>query len=72
MNATKRKDGFIGEKQINAPTAILTKFIKKKEFLHALFITHIGFFPKALYHYRERKYGCEDYILLHFLEAGSC
>ncbi|MCU7548828.1 AraC family transcriptional regulator [Chitinophagaceae bacterium LB-8] len=65
--SAKRRDGFIGEKQINIPKTILSKHIKKKEFLHSLFITHIGYFPKALYHYRERKNGCEDYILLYSL-----
>lgn len=65
--ATKKKDGFIGEKQINIPRTILSKFIRKKEFLQALFITHIGYFPKASYHFRERKHGCDDYILLYSL-----
>jgi AraC-like DNA-binding protein len=65
MAITKRKDGFIGEKQINIPKVILSKYIKNKEFLHSLFITHIGYFPKALYHFRERKNGCDDFILLY-------
>lgn len=67
MSTTKRRDGFIGEKQINIPQAILSKYIRKKDFLHSLFITHIGYFPKALYHYRERRNGCDDYILLYSL-----
>jgi AraC-like DNA-binding protein len=67
MSVTKRRDGFIGEKQINIPQAILSKYIRKKDFLHSLFITHIGYFPKALYHYRERRNGCDDYILLYSL-----
>src|SRR5947208_470201 len=64
---TKRKDGFIGEKQINIPRVILSKYIRNKDFLHSLFITHIGYFPKASYHYRERRNGCDDYILLYSL-----
>jgi AraC-like DNA-binding protein len=67
MIANRRRDGFTGEKQINIPTAVLSKYIKKNAFLHSLFITHIGYFPKALYHYRERKNGCDDYILLYSL-----
>jgi AraC-like DNA-binding protein len=67
MSVTKRKDGFIGEKQINIPKPILSKYIRNKDFLHSLFITHIGYFPKASFHYRERKNGCEDYILLYSL-----
>ncbi len=63
----KRRDGFLGEKQINVPNAVLSKFIKKKAFINSLFITHIGYFPKALYHYRERQNGCADYILFYSL-----
>lgn len=67
MSVHKRRDGFLGEKQINVPKAVLTKFIRRKTFINSLFITHIGYFPKALYHYRERKTGCNDYILFYSL-----
>jgi AraC-like DNA-binding protein len=66
----KRRDGFLGEKQINIPKTVLQKYIKRREFLNALYITHVGYFPKAEFHYRERKKGCEDYILLYSL-GGS-
>ncbi len=65
MNELRRRDGFLGEKQINVPVQILNRIIKKMPFLNALFITHIGYFPKAQYHYRERKHGCNDYILFY-------
>jgi AraC-like DNA-binding protein len=67
MSLTKRRDGFVGEKQINIPTSILNKFVRKTTFLHSLYITHIGYFPNALFHYRERRKGCDDYILLYSL-----
>src|SRR5215831_7588009 len=67
MEPQWRKDGFMGEKQINIPPSVLNKLVKKREFLSSLYITHIGYFPKALYHYRERKHGCDDYILLYSL-----
>ena len=62
-----RRDGFTGEKQINIPVPVLNKLVRKRAFLNSLYITHIGYFPKALYHYRERKHGCDDYILLYSL-----
>src|SRR3546814_3415279 len=34
-----------------------------------LYMTHIGFFPKAFFHYRERKKGCPDNILFYFLDG---
>jgi len=67
MADTRRKDGFLGEKQINIPTNILNRHIKNMPFLNAIYITHIGYFPHAQYHYRERKLGCEDYILFYCL-----
>ncbi len=69
MSYTKRKDGFLGEKQINIPQAILDKFVRPYPFSNALFITHIGYFPKAQFHYRERKRGCEDNILIYCLKG---
>lgn len=70
MSLTKIRDGFLGEKQINVPKTVLNKFIKKKAFLGSLYITHIGYFPKALYHYRERKNGNDDYIMFYSM-AGK-
>ncbi|ANE51409.1 AraC family transcriptional regulator [Flavisolibacter tropicus] len=70
MRESRRRDGFVGEKQILIPKTIIHKHITKNDFLHSLFITSIGYFPNALYHYRERKNGCEDYILLYSL-AGK-
>jgi AraC-like DNA-binding protein len=67
MSLTKRRDGFQGEKQINIPKSVLNKFVRKTTFLHSLYVTHIGYFPKASFHYRERKKGCDDYILLYSL-----
>jgi len=69
MTSTKRRDGFLGEKQINVPKSVLNKYVRKNTFLNSLFITHIGYFPNALYHYRERRKGSEDYILLYSLDG---
>jgi hypothetical protein len=46
MSPARMKDSFTGEKQINILKAILSKYVKKNKFLHALFITHIGYFPR--------------------------
>ena len=67
MSLTKRRDGFVGERQINVPKSVLNKFVRNTTFLNLLYITHIGYFPKASYHYRERRKGCDDYILLYSL-----
>ena len=65
MSVQKIKDGFSGEKQINMPREIVVNRLSKKEFINGLFITHIGYFPKAKFHFRERKFGCPDNILIY-------
>ncbi len=67
MPESRKKEGFLGEKQINVPVNILNRHIGQMPFLNAIYITHIGYFPNAQYHYRERKHGCEDYILIYCL-----
>src|SRR5699024_2780510 len=34
-----------------------------------LYLTDIGYYPKALYHNRERKQGCEQYILIYCIHG---
>lgn len=65
----KLKDGFSGELQINIPRNIVINELRKKQFLGNLFITHIGYFPKAKFHFRERPYGCADNILIYCVEG---
>ena len=69
MTEKKIKDGFLGEKQINVPREIVVNRLSKKKFIDSLFITHIGYFPKAKFHYRERQYGCPDNILIYCVEG---
>lgn len=67
MATFRRRDGFIGEKQINVPASVLEKYLRSQPFLNALYITYIGFYPKASFHYRERKKGCGDNIFFYCL-----
>ncbi|RFZ94037.1 AraC family transcriptional regulator [Mucilaginibacter conchicola] len=65
----KRRDGFDGQKMINLPKDIYKKsFNTKTDFLQ-LYVAHIGFFPKALGHYREWPNGCEDNIIFYCLQG---
>ena len=67
MKKIKQRDGFQGEKLISVPDTVWKKIIKKNPMLVNLYLTHIGYFPKAVYHYRERKNGCSDNILIYCL-----
>ncbi|HKG07412.1 MAG TPA: AraC family transcriptional regulator [Pedobacter sp.] len=68
-NSSKRRDGFQGEKLISLPQKVLKDAVKKDPSLFQLFITHIGYFPKASAHFRERRKGCEDNILIYCLQG---
>ncbi|QEH41614.1 AraC family transcriptional regulator [Chitinophaga sp. XS-30] len=61
----KRRDGFEGQKLISLPNTVYRSIPQ----YHHIYITHIGYFPKAAYHYRERKKGCVDNILIYCLRG---
>jgi AraC-like DNA-binding protein len=68
-NTFKRRDGFDGEKLISVPERVWKDNLKKFPMLFNLYITHIGYFPKAKFHYRERRKGCEDNILIYCISG---
>jgi hypothetical protein len=68
-NSLKRKDGFEGEKLINIPQKVLKEYIKRYPALFNIYITQIGYFPKASYHYKERRRGCDDNILIYCIKG---
>ncbi|WP_443937700.1 AraC family transcriptional regulator [Pedobacter sp. MW01-1-1] len=55
----KIRDGFVGEKIISLPQKALKNTIAPN------YITHIGYFPSAKGHFRERKKGCTDNIFIY-------
>jgi len=60
----RKREGFEGQKMIVLPQKIISQ-IKSYPFLDALYITDIGYFPKAKYHYRERHQGVAQHILIY-------
>src|SRR5579859_5999070 len=69
MSSLKRRDGFEGEKIISLPDSVWKNAITSYPALSHLYVTHIGYFPKAAFHYRERKNGCTDNILIYCLRG---
>ncbi len=60
--------GFKGERMVVVPREIIKKY-KDQDLVNTLYLTDIGFFPKAIHHYRHRPVGCEEYILIYCLEG---
>lgn len=68
--SNRKRDGFDGELLISIPQNILNNAIQKNQILpNYLHISHIGYFPKALYHLCERPQGCCDNILFYCVQG---
>ena len=68
--SNKKLDGFAGELLISIPQNVLAGAIQKGQILpHQLYVSHIGYFPKALYHYCQRPQGCVDNILFYCVQG---
>ncbi len=63
-----KKDGFIGQRMTYLPGIVKKKVLKDPR-VNDLYITHIGVFPKALGHLRNRPLGCSQFILLYCVDG---
>ena len=59
----KIADGFKNEKAIILPYNIRA-YLKENNVTRNLHVTHIGYYPDAKYHFRERKSGANQNILI--------
>ncbi|AIQ57028.1 AraC family transcriptional regulator [Paenibacillus borealis] len=65
----RKPEGFVEEKLYVLPEYWM-KELEQEELTSSLFITDIGYFPNAQYHYRERPEGSPSHIFI-FCEAGE-
>jgi len=65
----KIAEGFKNEKAIILPYNVRT-YLKSNQATRQLYVTHIGYYPEAKYHFRERKAGANQNILI-FCEKGK-
>lgn len=69
MQSPKKKEGFDGQKAIVVPKRILANQCERNRLLNNLYVTDIGYYPRAKFHYRHRSKGAEQYILI-YCHAG--
>lgn len=62
---TYKREGFQGQKAIILPRKILKEQCMEHPLIAPLFLTDIGYYPKAKGHYRERPHGCDQHILIY-------
>lgn len=67
----KKKEGFQGQKAIVIPRQILNNKCAKNDVIGNLYITDIGYYPKAKFHYRERPHGADQHILIYCHEGSG-
>ena len=65
----RKKEGFDGQRAIVIPRKILAKYCSTNTLIAGAYITDIGYYPKAKYHYRERAHGSEQHILIYCQEG---
>ena len=68
MNAIQKQDGFKDEKLIVIPTEFFAS-CREHPLVKNLFLTNIGFFPEAKNHYRERREGIDEFILIYSIDG---
>lgn len=64
----RKRDGFAGQKMFVLPYKVITR-TKSLPFFNSLYITDVGFFPRASHHYREREEGVDQHILIYCTEG---
>lgn len=63
-----REDGFKGERLIVLPIEEFSEYVENP-MVKRMYLTDVGFFPKADHHYMDRKEGIEEYIFLYCMEG---
>lgn len=64
----KRKDGFSGERALVLPQSVVFE-MEKDAYSSILYITDIGYYPKAWYHFRKREEPINQYIYMYCVEG---
>lgn len=67
----RKKEGFEGQKAIVIPRKILARQCSQNPVTGSLYITDIGYYPKAKFHYRERVHGADQNILVYCIKGSG-
>ena len=63
------KHGFKGQRMIVLPRKIISDFLTKDLLTKSIYITDMGYYPKAIHHYVERGEGINQNILIYCVEG---
>lgn len=65
----KKRAGFDGQRLIVVPKKIGTDFLTKDPITKHIYITDIGYYPKAHHHYVDRSQGVAQHIIIYCVEG---
>lgn len=63
-----KKEGFAGQVSVVIPKKILNR-VESNNLINGLYITDVGYYPNARYHYRIRNKGSNEHILIYVLKG---
>lgn len=66
---TSKRDGFDGQKAIIIPGMVQAKFCKANPMISGAYITDIGYYPNARFHFRRRARGADENILIYCVDG---
>lgn len=66
----KLKDGFLGERALVLPKVVV-EMMEKDPLTSTLHITDIGYYPKALHHFRERTEPINQYVFIYCTDGAG-
>lgn len=69
MKRIKKREGFAGQRAITVPKKILVAQCETNPVIGDAYITNIGYYPKAEYHYRRRITGVDQNIIIYCAEG---
>jgi AraC family transcriptional regulator of arabinose operon len=65
----RKREGFEGQRLIVIPKKIISEFLIKDPVTRQIYITDIGYYPRALFHYAERQHGISQHIIIYCIEG---
>jgi len=69
--AARKREGFEGQRLIVLPKKISADFLTKDLITRQIYITDIGYYPKAKGHYMKRSTGVSQHIIIYCVEGSG-
>lgn len=66
----RKKDGFLGERSI-VLAPMVVEMEESDSLVSSLYLTDIGFYPQASYHYRNRQQGISQHVLIYCVDGNG-